>query len=215
MCWGCKHRCCFLSSLLRSLEVIACCPLKNVQILADQELLSCQRGQQKCWMCNFILYTLPLEVYRVFWNPWNRADEPNWSTLIYIFFTIFFDAIFSCILKSLQSSFNSECVPLDFFFSLIVRFLRGAVGLKKKKKACAAASPVKPEDIWCDPWKNDRMLYAPSHTVFIHILCAPGLRGSSLHEPTCQQLQSAKTTFGGLRNAEVTFRVPWDVLRAT
>lgn len=134
MCWGCKHRCCFLSSLLRSLEVIACCPLKNVQILADQELLSCQRGQQKCWMCNFILYTLPLEVYRVFWNPWNRADEPNWSTLIYIFFTIFFDAIFSCILKSLQSSFNSECVPLDFFFSLIVRFLRGAVGLKKKKK---------------------------------------------------------------------------------
>lgn len=117
MCWGCKHRCCFLSSLLRSLEVIACCPLKNVQILADQELLSCQRGQQKCWMCNFILYTLPLEVYRVFWNPWNRADEPNWSTLIYIF-SLFFLMLYLAAFWNLCRAALTLNVFLLIFFSL-------------------------------------------------------------------------------------------------
>lgn len=85
----------------------------------------------ECAISFYILYlwrfTGYFEIHEI--GQMNLIDLP-----LYTFFSIFFDAIFSCILKSLQSSFNSERVPLDFFFSLIVRFLRGAVGLKKKKK---------------------------------------------------------------------------------
>lgn len=45
------------------------------------------------------IFCLLLEAYKLFWCPQNRADEPN------CFHCFFFNAIFICILKSLQTYF--------------------------------------------------------------------------------------------------------------
>lgn len=137
----------------------------------------------------------------------NWADEPYCFTLLCVFLG-FFPVVCLCVPWNVCSTSLTvtEHIPLGFIFLLVIFW-----AAEWDERACAAAFPDRLKEKHLGKQTKCCKFYAIS----IHIFIALVLGGTSLYEPTCQQLQSSKTVLGGLGNAEVTFRAPCKVPRNT